>query len=298
MAEPELLDRLVTILDASARDGGWHQPHRLVFVERPDDGELVLGVKDLEDGDHPMEHLLGLVAPDEWFAFGLVSFGWASPLPDDASGYRTPIRPSEHPERVRVRSVFLVSRDGGVASTAELADGRVIDTPGQGVVADAMRRALGIETAPPEEPVIALLTAMWLEEALAAVEEWRGRDERGRGPSWADLASLHPVLARARAGGVRVPASRLAEVGRLFAENISWADLRWESMTGAAPWGIEVDPEIAAWMDEGMYARWLLADHGAVADLAARVASVVAPACAAKLEACLQQWGFGVDVLL
>ncbi|HEX2850054.1 MAG TPA: hypothetical protein VHN98_05860 [Acidimicrobiales bacterium] len=300
VVEPEMLDRLVTLLSAAARDGGWHQPHRLVFVQSPDGEGFDLGVKELDDGDHPMEHLLGFVAPDEWYALGVVSFGWASPMSHDDSGYRTTIRPSLHPERVRVRSVFLAARDGSEASTTELADGRVLDTPGEGTIADAVRRALALPTKPAEEPLNALMTSMWLEQALIAAEEWweearenGGRGARGRrsGPDWSDLASLHPVLARARARGVRTPSSRLDDVGRLFAENIGWADVRWESITGAAPWGIEVEPDLAAWMDEGMYARWLLAEHPSVDALAERLRALVSRDCVRKLDACLEAWG-------
>ena len=324
--EPDLLDRLVTILDAAARRGGWHQPHRLVTVERPDAEGFDLGVKEVGDGEHPLDHLLGLVAPDEWYALGIVSFGWASPAPDDAPTYRAPFPPSDHPDRLRARSVFLVARDGHEASTTALADGRVIDTPGEGFLADALRRALGLATEPADEPPLELLTAMWLDQALTAVRDgdddpwWAGdphgepswpvdiapdagSSPRGRAgvrrarclprPSWARVASLHPLLASVRAGGRRLPASRLADLGRVFAETVSWADLRWESMTGATPWGIDVDADLATWMDDGMYARWLLAEHDPVSALAARLAPLVAPASARQLGACLDEWGLG-----
>ncbi len=296
--DADLLDRLVTILDTTAAEEGWHQPHSLVSVTGADESAFELGLKRLADDEHPLDHLLGFVAPAEWRAVGLVSYGWAAPLDGEPAAT---LPPSEHPERVRVRSVHLVGRDGAEAATTAFEDGRAIDQPSGGVVADSLRRAMGTPTPPPAEPVLELIAAIWLEHAIAKVCDdvligvvpgatgSRGR-RRGR-LTWAALAAQNPLLARARAGGLRLGARRLPDIGLTFASFVTWSDLRWESMTGARPWGIAVDPDLAAWMDDGMYARWLLDGRLPSEMLAAELAPFCSPDCRRRLDECLRCWG-------
>jgi hypothetical protein len=195
LPEPEHLDRLVTILDAALAEGGWHQPHRLVFVQPvPGDDAFELGFRELEEGQHPLDLLLGFVAPAEWSAFGVVCFGWAAPAVGfDEARHTAELRPSLHPDRCRVRVVTLLDRDGTEWATATLDDGTVVDEPGEGTVGDALRRCLRLPTAPPPVGTAELFAALWLADVAAA----------GRPLSWAEVASRHPAVRLLEAGGHR-----------------------------------------------------------------------------------------------
>jgi hypothetical protein len=232
----DLLERVVTLLDDATRQGGWHQPHFLVMVTDDPDGEVVsLGTKPLPEGSHPLEHLLGFVAPESWTAIGAVCFGVASPGPR------------------RARVVTLVSRAGNEHAVASLDDGTVIDQPGEGKVGDALRRCLGLPTAPPPCTTAELFGGQWL---LAALTAGGGR----RRMTWPELASLHPCMMLAELQHGRRPApSTLVAEARDLAEALTWADLRRLTAAGSiAPARLSAD--IAAWMDDGMFARWVMAD--------------------------------------
>jgi hypothetical protein len=115
-----------------------------------------------------------------------------------------------------VRVVTVVDRSGAERATVGMEDGTVLDDPGEGVVLDALRRALGLPTPPPPLPLAAFLDDLWLRELASSP----------RRLSWTEAAALRP-----------------APVG-------TWSVLR------ACGWpGVDVD--LAAWMDDGMFARWV-----------------------------------------
>lgn len=191
LPEPELLDRLVTLVDASLADAGWYHPHVLVKIEAPTDLDgIELGMKPLPEGSHPVDELWGFVAPEEWSAIGLVTYGWASP-PDRG-------RPSTHPDRLRVRLTVVVDRDGNEAQTASFEDGSVIDENGEGRVSDVLRLCIGAPTAPPP-PVGELADVLWL---MAVVEASSPRrigwptisslraEPAGRTTTWAGMRAM------------------------------------------------------------------------------------------------------------
>lgn len=127
----DVLDRMVTVIDASVIPGGWDQPHLLVGVD--EEGAYVLPIP---EKIHPVTVIENLEVPDEWLALGLVTFGWATPAPD-------------HPdfliaERQRVRVTVLAARNGQIRATAFFEDGEVSDSPAEGRVLDALRKAVGI----------------------------------------------------------------------------------------------------------------------------------------------------------
>src|SRR5438874_3200231 len=89
---------LVARLEASFQEepepGNW-----LIRLDNVDDIGGNLGLKPL-DG-HPSEQLTGFTAPDDWFAVGVATDGWAHSL--------DPVR---HVARQRIRMFALVARDG------------------------------------------------------------------------------------------------------------------------------------------------------------------------------------------
>ena len=227
--EPDRLERIVTLVDAAVADRGWHRPHLLLAVEGHDDdhdGAVDLRVRELRDGAHPVDELLGFRAPVSWTAMGAVTYGWAAPFDAPVNTPGGVMRPSAHPERCRARVTSIVDRTGREAVTTALDDGRVIDDPGVGVLGDVLRRCLGAPTAPPP-PLRDLLDVLWVEALLADVDEVR---------RWDDALALRPPLT-------------------------TWTHLR-RVARDAPGFGA-----LAAWMDDGMFARWLLGGHPSLAQL-------------------------------
>lgn len=232
------LDRVVTLLDDAFREGGWHQPHFLVMVE-DEGGSLSLGTRPLPPGSHPLEHLLGFVAPASWSAFGAVCFGRVAP------GDR------------RARVVTLVARTGEQHAVASFDDGTVVDEPAAGSVTDALRRCLGLPTPPPPCSTADLFASHWLASVLAA----------GRRLTWKEVASLRP--------------------GPVF-DVVDWADLRRTVAAGSpAPPGVSAD--VAAWMDDGMFARWVMAGHPPVDWLLDQLEAVQLPNVMRRIRRALAQ---------
>jgi hypothetical protein len=136
----------------------------------------------------------------------------------------------------RARVVTLVSRTGTEHAVATLDDGTVIDEPGEGTVGDALRRCLGLPTPPPPCTTEELFNRHWLLAVLAA-----GGGTRPM--TWRQAAGLHPCTLLAAD----------------LADPCTWADLRRMTAAGSiAPARLTAD--LAAWMDDGMFARWVMAD--------------------------------------
>ena len=277
LPEPDRLDRLVTLLDAACAGEGWHQPHRLVSVadiDDDDDGDRVdFAFRVLGAGEHPLDHLLGFVAPESWSAIGLVCHGWASPPSSEG-------RPSEHPERRRVRVVTLLDRSGDERATATLDDGTVVDEPGSGTVSDALRRCLGLPTPAPPVGSGELFAAMWLTSVAAA----------GRRLTWTEAVMLHPAMQVLRAGGHRPQIEELVSCGRSLARAMPWGELRQRAASGVRDGGIGVAADLAAWMDDGMFARWVLGGLPPFTPLLRRCSTVLAPEVLRRLRRTLRAW--------
>lgn len=128
---PDALERIGALLLDTVED---RQPTTLVHVVHDDDGEgFTLGTKRIHEPPH--EWLFGFVAPPEWWALGALCSGRAFG-PDQ-------------PDR-RARVAILVDRDGNLAGGAIVDGGPTLDgAPGEGLVVDSLRRALGVPTAPP-----------------------------------------------------------------------------------------------------------------------------------------------------
>lgn len=192
----------------------------LVRVTRS--GEIA--IRSLE-GEHPYDALLGFVAPEDWEVFGVIAPGWGTYWGGPKKG-----------QRRRVRAIHLATRNGEEAGLLHFAgddaphvEDDAAESPGR--VADCVRRAMGLPT--PEEPDSSLVAAWW-DRTLRSV-----------------AAQAHPSN-----NGVLV---QIADLDALIGdEPESWDDERWETVAnGGSPL---MDGAVAAWMDEGMYARTVLAD--------------------------------------
>jgi hypothetical protein len=280
------LDAIVDLLDRSSDDGEFGFQSTLIrIVDQGDAGSLEFAVHDL-GGWKATDALLGFTAPPDWCALGSVSGGWAAPADDEAE------RPSAHPEAVRARTIVLVARSGLVVARTTTADGRRVDEIPIGPGIDALHRALGLPTPPPEHTVGELLTGLWLESIVHT-----GHDEHreGRRMSWAQVARLHPALWLLKQGGHRTRPEDLVRCANALTNVLDWTEVRRQCSERAWLAGL-VEPADAAWMDEGMLSRWLVLAHLAPVGVAVRRArSVLRADVASRLESTLRELGIDLD---
>jgi hypothetical protein len=91
------------------------------------------------------------------------------------------------------------------------------------------------------------------------------------------VAALHPAAAAAasRADPPTVPdAACLAAATAALARRWSWSRLRADTAAIDLPW-LDLTPGLAAWMDDGMWARWLYSGLPALPDLMATVTELL-----------------------
>jgi hypothetical protein len=225
-------------------------------------------------GQHPLDALLGFVAPPEWHALGLTCSGQALAQPGDPADV-------DHPVRVTT----LLTR-AGRAVTVLRAPGRarrLTEAPG-GALGDAMHRVLGLPTAPPPSSSAALWVTWWLDRIVEAAltappsVHWPVPGPLPGSPAgWAAVAGRHPACPFAPPGRGPRPAT-LAAAARDLARRWPWSRLRTDPrmrvtfVVGGADGDVATLPDlppqaIADWMDDGMYARWLLSSFPALDDL-------------------------------
>jgi hypothetical protein len=175
------------------------------------------------DNQHPFDALLGFVAPDDWEVFGVIAPGWGTRIDTGV--------------RQRTRVIYIAARDGEEASLIRFAgddDAEVLrpDEPAVGRVADCVRRALDLPTAP--EPDDSLL-ALWWDRVLKKLVERNHPSFRGE---QLDVAGVVAVIEAARP--------------------LSWGEERWTVIANEG--SLQVSGSLAAWLDDGMFARLLLAE--------------------------------------
>ena len=173
----ELVTSLATSLAEDPPDGG-----ALVFVASGGTTGGALRVRPL-DG-HPLEALVGLVAPEEWDALGVVVHGTARHL-DPAAG--------APPERV-VSSLFVLRSGQVVGRTLGVDSKLALDAPACGLVLDALFRTFGLPTPAPESDA-----GTWNELHAGACAG--GLARLGIEPSWAawfDAGSFSRQVIHAR----------------------------------------------------------------------------------------------------
>lgn len=227
------------------------------------------------DPIHPLDLLLGFVAPAHWWALGVSSCGLQHPVADDGRVVRSPESPG-------VRVTVLIDRSGRGTGMVRRGDElTAMPGPPDGAVADACRRALGLGTAPPPPTTVGLWTRCWLDRVVDAITGSSGAGGGGPGPpTWRDVARLHPassiVATRWSGLGLGPDADTLADATRALADAWPWARLRADPAVVDVP-GPLPDARVAAWMDDGMWARWLLAAFPTLDDLVDAACSLLAP---------------------
>ena len=254
----EQLEALAAAVDAGAEERGWNTGHLLVRVEG-----TALGFKEIEG--HPLDSLLGFTAPADWLALGVCAEGWAASL--DAG-----CRPSEAKGRMRMRTTVLVSRDHVVASGMRLAgeDFKLMPGEGYGTILDALKRAVGAATAPPEVPFEGWVARMLLMLIIGDVP---------RGHRRVPWCQLRPSLEKYKA---------LADDGS------------WEAFRGIASKreGLVADltPDDAAWMDEGMFSRWVIGGMPSYEHLLEEARKACTQEAFSQVRRQLKAWGLPARV--
>jgi hypothetical protein len=169
-----------------------------------------------------------------------------------------------------MRMCSVVSRDGDVGHWMLLPDGNVFDRPpGGGMALDTLRRAVGVPTAPPPPGSSAAACVwMWLEALQSAAREL--------GPgcrfTWDEALRLHPLFDGEWPQVAELPACELEARVQAETEAFRWSVVR--RLAGEEPGGL-VEPHVASWMDDGMFARLVLSNLPTVEDGVAAARSIL-----------------------
>lgn len=233
-----------------------------------------VGLCALPDGVHPADALVGQVVPEPWTASGVVAPARAHSLDGpDEGGTRTVV-------------AILVTRDDHLASHAVDLDGADVaglaaggEAP-VGRIPDLLRRTLGLPTRAPRVPAAEWWRVCWLDAVVTAVAD-PGREVDADRP----LTSTLPLpLVRAL---VDDPSLCAVEGWGRIRALAATADPPTEPGPAAVRRSVApfVDPVAAAWMDDGCFARWLLAALPSVDELLALADDLVPADVAAQLRA-------------
>jgi hypothetical protein len=252
---PDRLAALAATVDAAH---GTEPGNLVVQASLVGHDEVELTLRPL-GGLHPLEALLG----------------WRAPLGCDVVGVRATGRAQrlDHPGPGAAEAVaitFLAGRtgdDAGILRRGSTATPMPPDSAG--LVVDGCRRALGRPTDPPPPSTLPLFTAVWLDRVMAMAATDPGR------PDWAAAARAHPALEDDDEPPCLHPRA-LAAAAVEHADRHPWPALRtqpWQTGLGrAAP-----SARLAAWMDDGSFARWTLASLPSTADLLADLGRLLSP---------------------
>jgi hypothetical protein len=282
------LESLATLLLAGIplRPG---DPPRLARVvdggNEHDDQEL--GIVALHDGAHPLDALAGMRAPDDWQVLGTVCTGTATDLRD---GRRFPTRCAHLVDRQGhwAAAYEPIDRDAGNAGACS-GSAASADEP-LGRIDDALRRALGLPTASPPGTTHLLWCTQWLDALVERAAVAVGGRRRRRAADRAAILALHPAVAAYDLDPSTLDPHGLVAHGERLARDRGWSQLRRAAAAGL--WTHPaVDAELAAWLDDGAFARWVLGEWPELGDLFDAVGVLLTPDDLDLVDAALAEWG-------
>jgi hypothetical protein len=242
-SDPPPLARIADLVHEATAD---HPVARVVHLRiDPVEETLDLGFWDIPPGTpHPIEPLVGFIAPESWDAIGVISTGR--------------LRHLDQPDRAAEATVstVLLHRDGSAASVLTVGDAepRHLDDPPEGLVPDVLNRVLQRPTPPPESATGTLVELTWLDRLASGLLQ-----QRSRSRSWRWLADRHPL----RGSGPTPAPEELAARTAAYSAERTWAGLRLLALTDDLPavrWGPPGGTTAPActWFDDGSLARWLI----------------------------------------
>lgn len=246
--EPEDgLNILAELIDDASIDLGVRERPLLARVTGPTRRlhESDIALLPLDGVEHPTDVLVGYTAPPEWRAVGIVSSAEQHAAMDVAAS-AMPVRMTFLVERAG-RSIALLTPSG--PADDDRRGRRAVAGVAEGELVDVCRRVLGLPTSPPSRQPDAWLTLRWLDRLLVqAVAAPR------RVGTWASAAALHPLV-----GPNATPSPpQVAELTATVSDAFGWEQLRQLAAEGAGGPSPAIEPALAAWMDAGCFARWLL----------------------------------------
>jgi hypothetical protein len=264
------LEDLLATLDTAGEVGA--APVWVQAYGRPADKILAV--------DEVMDRMFGWRPPVACWAVGVVAEGWAFP----------PEQPAPAPRRrQRVQTRILVGSDGEVASRVRMADGRLMsDVPAGGRLLDALQRCLGLPTAPPTRPSSEIIGLVWAAEIMAVGARRPGRQGA---LGWAEVAALHPAVRALAEDGHAVDADHAEQVMAAANRLWTWSRLRQLAASGSSWLSEMIRPDLAEWMDDGIFSRWLLYDAKPWSDVLPVATGLLSPAVARRLARCLADSG-------
>lgn len=235
---PDLLELLIS--DVSLTVDEPSAPFAFGVSIHRDSEMIELSVCDLPPSADPLAPLVGITAPAEWDAFGLVSTATANSPTESRS----------------VSIGIIVDRSGqlwaamreGEESPVQLPDG------GEGQLLDLCKRVLGLDTAPAcDHHIRHTIASLWCHRIRALLAA-RNRTSQNRAPTqphWDEFAVLHPadeLLPESLA-----PLSIRAEEA---IAQLTWAELHQRCCAGTvAIDGLSVTD--CRWFDSGSFSRWV-----------------------------------------
>jgi hypothetical protein len=189
-----------------------------------------------------------------------------------------------------VRVICVVDRHGRVAGRTRVAGATPITTPDDrdqrtvnqliaeaplltdapegGRLLDAMLRCFELPTPPPAALSTEWFHRMW----LASVAQAAG--DRAVALGWEQVRRLHPAVAALIRAGLPTTDELVDAAIRLAAQAWSWEHIRLEAAEGL--WEEElISADIAEWMDDGMFSRWVLDETRTVDELLADLAGAL-----------------------
>ena len=173
----------------------------------------------------------------------------------------------------------VVSRRGCIGWRMRLPDGSRFDpVPEEGFMLDVLRRSLQLDTPPPPASMAMVLLAGWVATIRAPTMLAGDVGHVGRRLTWEQVLQLHPALIDEPP---RPPI--LAEMAICTAADAA----EWEAMRLLVAAGVESAnlpaPELAHWMDEGMFARWVLSGLPPAAAMVEGTRGLMEPAAYRRL---------------
>ena len=223
--------------------------------------------------------LLGWLAGEDCEAVGVVATGRLRQV-EEMSGYTATACAGRDDCGLagRLALACVVGRDGRVGWRVRVSDGAApADPPTEGRLLDCLRRCFALPTSPPPVEPACLMATAWLLSVLEATAE-----PGATRLTWSEVTQLHP-LARVLAGELPDDCSHLAPaLCRLVASAWAWEDYR-QLASEAECLGELCPPDLAGWMDEGMFARWILASLPGTEELLTATRAELVPSAARRL---------------